>query len=58
MQLIANGGEKEMVKIENKVVELLKDRELKCYQAALNTNDQNEISHWEKVIRSREAKKK
>ena len=43
-----------MVKVDPKMVLLLKDRELRLYQQALNNSDIREISHWEKVARSRD----
>ena len=43
-----------MVRVDKKMLEYLKDKELFFYQQALNEENSNEIKHWEKVASKRE----
>ena len=43
-----------MVRVNRKMLEYLKDKELILYQQALNEENSNEIKHWEKVASKRE----
>ena len=43
-----------MVRVDMKMLEYLKDKELIFYQQALDEENSNEIKHWEKVACKRE----
>lgn len=39
------------------IINNLSEKEIKNYVTAVNSDDMNEIKHWTKVARSREARK-
>lgn len=57
MYKYVEGVQLNMVKLDNNIMEYLRERELDNLQIAMSKQDKNEIEHWIKVANSRKSKR-